>query len=313
MKKHILFGAVLLLAATVSIPARAQQDIETIVVDGAPMATFLETVTDARSAAMGGIGSVVSPGTSGIFHNHAASLFSGHDFGAGVSAAARTDFSEGGVYSLGAFYNLKGKHGLGLGVRYTPMPMSSSDMSIDMGYGIKLLKNLSVSISARYVNSEVGDESAGAFGADIGAYYQGVVAGKGKWNVGLQAYNIGITKFDFGGAQDYSMPTHIRLGGSIAMPFSSHSVAATINGGYRLIPNDATGFEAGFGAEYGYKNMVFARAGYHIGDENVSLGNFATIGIGGGYGGIRFDVAYWLGVDDPKTKNILFLSLSAMF
>ena len=49
---------------------------------------------------------------------------------------------------------------------------------------------------------------------------------------------------------------------------------------------------AAVGVEYGFADMVFARAGFHYGDPAKALPTFASVGIGAKFIGIRLDASY---------------------
>ena len=54
---------------------------------------------------------------------------------------------------------------------------------------------------------------------------------------------------------------------------------------------------AGAGAEYGYADIVFLRAGYHYGADDCVLPSFASLGVGVQYLGARIDFSYLTGND----------------
>lgn len=293
-----------------------------------PGAMFLEITTDARSAALGGISSSVNGGAFGIFGNAAANIFSEAKFGAGFTLSARSEFSEGSLYTGGVFLNIDDKNGVAIGFRYFDAPSVSLDSwrsidpretAVDIAYARKIVGNLSLSLTGRYIDSYMGGSSglgsANTFGVDIGAYYEsGLSAMDGaKWNLGLQASNLG-GKLEYGKNSSYSLPGRVKLGGGAYLPFSeNHAVTATANVAYRMLPSDFSTFEFGVGVEYNLYRYGFLRAGYHIGDESTGLGSFATVGAGVAVAGLRLDASYWLGAPDQDFKNIVFLSLSFGF
>lgn len=315
------------LFASLAVQAQAQ----TFEVKETSGASFLETLTDARSAGMGGVSSVSEGGALGVFNNASANLFTPAKFGVGANLSARESFSDGNLYSLGGFYNIDENNSFSLGFRYFKNPkvdilnledvtetFKPKEFAIDLGYGRKLTEHLALSVTLRYIYSDMGDymyaDKGHAFAADLGLTYANSLScmAGGKWSVGLAASNFGSRlKYD---EEKYKLPAAVKLGGSIHLPFSEdHKLTGTVNMGYRVMPSDYTAFEAGIGAEYNLYQYGFLRAGYHVGDKDKGLGNFATMGAGVELKPVRVDFSYWAGVSDSKLKNIMFITLSAMF
>ncbi|KAA6323444.1 hypothetical protein EZS27_027115, partial [termite gut metagenome] len=263
---------------------------------------FLRIVPDARSAALGGMGSVVSPGASGIFNNASANLFHADRGGVGASLSARQQMPDASLYSIGGYYNMNAKNGVSLGVRYFMNPeideitdeygdvivdkMRPKEMAFDIAYGRKLGNNLAVSLTMRYIYSDLGSfggsaKAASAAALDLGVFYtkKCAILDSAKWAIGFQASNFG-TKIKYFN-QESSLPGKVQLGGTIFLPFSeNHQLTGSSNVGYWLQPSDASGLEVALGVEYAFFKQGFLRAGYHVGDESTGYGNFATVGAG---------------------------------
>ena len=231
------------------------------------------------------------------------------------------------MYSAGAFFNLNDRNGFSAGFRYFGGPkvdlpdhtLKPKDMAIDVAYGYKLTDHLSIALTGRYIHSDMGGDAgagkADAFAADLGVYYRNNISAMSgaQWSVGLQASNFG-SELDYDGLDSYSLPARIKAGGSAYLPFSEdHRLTVSANLAYRLLPSDFSTFEAGLGLDYNLYKYAFIRAGYHLGDEEKGMGNFATLGVGASVAGFRLDASYWLGAPDEDFKNILFLSLSYRF
>lgn len=292
-----------------------------------PGAVFLEILPDARSASLGGMSSVVTPGAMGIFGNAASNIFAPEKFGVGTSLSARKDFSDANLISVGGFYNPDDKNGISAGFRYFSNPevflsntnksYKPTEIAVEVAYSRKITENLSAGLTLRFINSDMSDFPAGkanAFGGDLGVYYENTMSSfsGGKWNVGLHASNLG-TKLEYNNGS-YSLPTRLKAGGSALLPFSeNHVLTLVANLAYRILPSDYSTFECGIGAEYNLYKYGFLRAGYHIGDEETGFGNFATLGVGVSVAGLKLDASYWAGAPDQDYKNILFFTLSAAF
>ena len=51
---------------------------------------------------------------------------------------------------------------------------------------------------------------------------------------------------------------------------------------------------AAAGVEYGFKDMIFARAGFHYGSASLGLPTYASLGLGAKFAGVTLDAAYLL-------------------
>ncbi len=203
------------------------------------------------------------------------------------------------------------------------------EMAVDVAYSRLLSRNFSMSVSLRYIYSDLmsGDDPAGqAFAADISAYYKKPVyfgRERGFWALGINASNIG-TKISYdGGNNYYFIPTDLRIGTSLKYPFNAYNaitVAADVNklmvptpqskdeiytdissiaGIFRSF-SDAPGglaeelseINASLGLEYAYNEQFFVRTGYHY--ENQYKGNrsYYTFGAGFKMSMFSIDVSY---------------------
>jgi hypothetical protein len=296
---------------------------------------FLRIVPDARSAALGGMGSVVSPGALGIFNNASATLFHAGKGGVEASLSARRQMPDASLYSIGGYYNMNAKNGISLGARYFMNPeideitdeygnvtadkMRPKEMAFDIAYGRKLGNNMAVSLTMRYIYSDLGSiggatKAASATAFDLGVFYTKKCAllDSAKWAIGFQASNFG-TKINYFNRES-SLPGKVQLGGTLSLPFSdNHQLTGSSNVGYWLQPSDASGLEAAFGVEYAIFKQLFLRAGYHIGDEDTGYGNFATVGAGISVGSIKLDGSYLIGTPNEEFKNILYFTMGIRF
>jgi hypothetical protein len=298
-------------------------------------APFLRIVPDARSAAMGGMGSVVSPGALGIFNNASANLFHADRRGVEASLSAREQMPDASLYAVGGYYNIDSKNGISLGARYFMNPeieeiinesgeiiagkTRPKEMAFDIAYGRKLGKNIAASLTMRYIYSGlgyIGDEAkaASAMAFDLGVFYtkECALIDSAKWAIGFQASNLG-TKIKYLNRES-SLPGKIQLGGTLSLPFSeNHQLTGSSNVGYWFQPSDASGLEVAIGVEYVFLKHGILRAGYHVGDENTGYGNFATVGAGVSAGSIKLDGSYLIGTPNEEFKNILCFTIGVKF
>lgn len=114
------------------------------------------------------------------------------------------------------------------------------------------------------------------------------------FTVALGASNIGGSVEDSQG-ESFKIPSSVTLGGNYSKKFAEqHGIEADLDLDYFFSGN----FTAAFGAEYSFKDMVFARAGYHYGADKAVLPSFATLGLGLKLYGIRLDFAFLTANDD---------------
>lgn len=91
----------------------------------------------------------------------------------------------------------------------------------------------------------------------------------------------------------FSLPAAVTLGAGYAAEFGDvHAIAAHA----RADRYFAGPIAAGFGLEYGYDGMVFARAGYHYGGDSI-VPSFASAGLGLQLGEFTLDAAYLFASD----------------
>lgn len=87
---------------------------------------------------------------------------------------------------------------------------------------------------------------------------------------------------------DFSLPAAITIGGGYTAKFAEvHAITARIKADRYFSGPIA----AGFGFEYGYDGLAFARAGYHYGGDSI-VPSFASAGLGLKIGEFTLDAAY---------------------
>lgn len=314
MKKIIILAAVLLGLATA---ATAQE-----------AASLLDINADTRTVAMGEITAAAEGSAFSVFNNVAAAPMSAKKFQIGAFyspwASGLTQGLDGKnmLMGAGAYFTLAERHSIQLGFRYLKTPggvgmdangnptkdtFDPKDMTIDLGYGIKIIDNLSVGVAGHFVSSKVSEDMSGsAFAFDLGVQYRLAFSEKAGLDLGLKAANVG-TKLAYGESVGSALPAKAVLGAMfIAQPSDAHSIKAGVDLGYKFMGN--TGFVAGIGAEYMAFNTVAARVGYHM--DSKSKMNYATVGLGVRIiDMIQIDGAYYLGSDAMKNTFRVGLSL----
>ena len=298
-------------------------------------ANFLTMPTNARRTGMGTAGVALTGNSDAIFHNGATVLAEDNKTG-GFSytfSPWMRDYESGhSFHSIGGFYKIDKRNAILAGFRYYNYPkvevmeeakendksIRPKEMAIELGYARELFSNFNVSATFRYIYSDMGNigdaKSANAVAFDIGAFYQREISGmeNGNWAVGLQVANIG-SKIKYLETKE-DIPTLVKLGGSIQLPFSrAHKITIATDLGYRLLPSDIKSFILGAGAEYTLIDHFMLRGGYHYGDKNKGELSYATAGLGVNYYGVHADFSWLFAESDSPLKNTFQISVGYSF
>lgn len=286
----------------------------------------LDINADTRTAAMGEITAAAEGSAFSVFNNVAAAPLSDKKFqvGAFYSPWAKGLDKNNMLLGAGAYFTLAEKHSIQLGFRYLQTPGSvgtdangnptkdsfnPTDMTIDLGYGIEIIDNLSAGVAGHFVSSKLGDGVSGsAVAVDLGVQYRLALNEKMGLDLGFKAANIG-SKLKYGEGEGSALPAKAVLGAMFTMqPNDAHSIKVGVDAGYKFMGN--TGFVAGVGAEYMAFNTVAARVGYHM--DGKSQMNYATVGLGVRViDMIQVDAAYYLG--GVAMNNTFRVGLSVRF
>ena len=274
---------------------------------------FVRIVRDPVSAGMGFAGVASGSGTAySSFRNSAVIPFSVERMAVGVSgqmwapngtkstnlglgaafkAGKRFGVSIGGVYQQGDNYSIADESGNTTGT------FKPKDMILNGGVGVKIIDNLAAGVNVRYASQKLSnDYSYSAMAADIFLTYR------------LADLNITAGISSLGSSIKSESGDFFRLPASATVG-ADWSKALTGSHGLRLAADVDCFFSgniaAAAGAEYSFRNMLFARAGYHYGTEDAVLPSFATIGLGVRFFGISLDVAY-LTANDVLGNTLTF-------
>lgn len=266
---------------------------------------FLNINTDARSLGLAG-SAVALDGSAFAADNNIASLGSG----VGVSYTMwQPKVAGSSIISAGAGYTF-GKLSIGLDFKNFSQKeiavtssngqnkglFKPSDMAIGLGAAYHL-DNLSFGLNAKFVNSKLGaDFKASAVAFDLGVRYS-----KDALSAGIAVNNLGgKVKYD---ETPYALPSILKAGA--AYKLSDLLLSAQFDMCFK------SGMGFSLGAEYGFKDMLFARAGYRYGNGINALPSFASVGLGAKFVGINIDITYLLA--SPGLANTLMFGLGYSF
>ncbi len=248
---------------------------------------FLRLPVGARAIAMGdAYSSIVNDGTAYIYNP------------ARLSASDNNNvtvmFNKSMVDMTTNYVGLKvkyGKIGFGIGllrtgisdieVRQTPGAVlekfDAQNFSGGLSASYEVYKNLYAGITAKFLYEKIYIDEASGFGLDFGTNY---IYNNFSFSAVLQ--NIG--SMNELKSESSKMPTSIRFGGSYKKDFNNFSFTGAAEG-FKVF--DGGIFHLNFGAEGGYKDIVFLRAGYQTGYENKGF----SAGLGLKYKSVYIDYA----------------------
>ena len=268
---------------------------------------FLNIPSDARTAAMGGTGIALEKGAFTLDDNMATSAMTHRTaaFGANFwswapSTSALKLINASGYYRFGKFaVALGGKYcmekpfdvvsavGKPLGT-YTP-----SSFTLGAGFAYRIIDPLAVGVTLRYVSANYYENiKEGTVAADINATFS-----KGGLRAAVGVANLG------GKIKGSPLPAMAKVGA--AYHIGGFQASAEVD--YLF----AGAIMAGIGAEYGFKDIAFIRAGFHYGDAQKAIPTYASVGLGVQYWGVRLD-ATWI-TASSGLGNSLGFSLSYSF
>lgn len=296
---------------------------------------FLTLPTDARILGIGGAGIALVDNNSSVFYNGATVLF-GRDYKNGLSYTyapwIREHENEHSLHSGNGYYIINTRNAVYAGVRffnYPKTPIISDGMftndyvkpnewAVDFGYSHKLLDNLAVSATLRFIYSKMDnvDEKniANGVASDIGAVYCNSLSllHDAKWAVGLTFNNFGPKLIYKKTAEQ--LPMTVKVGGSVYLPVkSSHQILVVTDIGYRFVPSDIKSINASMGLEYILFSHFIFRGGYHYGNRNKGDWRYDTVGIGLSSRTIRMDFSWVFAEPDSPVNNTLSISCGVNF
>lgn len=222
------------------------------------------------------------------------------------------------------------------------------EMALDVAYSRKLSRTFSMSVGLRYGLSNIaGDinayyeyKTAHVVAFDLNAYYHKELdlgGMKSVLGVGAGLTNIG-GKVKYGEDRDFFLPAELRLGANLCLLLNEgHSLALGVELGKYLVSSSAADADknvfanigASFsdgaqmqeivykaGLEYGFRNFLFARAGYSHENEQHGDRRYLTFGAGVVYKILHLDGSYLVPTSSGNVnplENTFRISMSVNF
>ncbi len=300
---------------------------------------FMTLNPDVRTAGMANASVAASGGSQAIFTNVAAALFTDRtfEFGASYSPWMRSQIKGYDLIAAGGYLNLLPGQTLAIGTRIYCEPKIGPDVdfpflpkdefnnpldgytsfrpvnfSLEAAYGIRLTRKLGLSLTARYLQSKYGEwMTSNALDFDLALYTRLPLDAMldGAWvSLAAKASDMG---FSFGDG-DYTLPTRLHVGGALHAPFNeAHALQASLDLGYRFLPERRSSFGASIGAEYTLKEIFSLRAGYHVADKKGY--NYGTVGVGLRIVHLSIDFSYLFAAKECPWRNSCQVGLGVYF
>ena len=250
MKKYLSI-AILAFTLVIASPLKAQdvKDMFNPVYYGV---TSLAIAPDARAAGLGDVGAATDPDVNSQYWNPAKYPFCISRAGVSLNYTPwlRQLVSDIDLANITGYYRLGDYDALSASLRYfslgevianDDMTIKPYEMAIDVAYSRMLSETFSAAVGLRYIYSDLAyradDETTpgSAFAADIALYHNGYINLNGhesQLGWGLNISNIGSKiSYDDGNTSEF-IPTNMRLGLSLLVPFDEYNtitIAADAN------------------------------------------------------------------------------------
>lgn len=274
-----------------------------VTVTNAQVADFLNISVSANEAALGGAGNALSNGiTAGYFNPAGLSLVDR----SGVNFMHNLWYQDISYEYLGSAFAMGERSTISLSAAYLHMggieaynALNQSEGTINpysmagiISYGRSINNNLSIGLSAKYINENLDEVSANGYAFDIGAQYM-----LGSLSLGLVANNIGPQiKYE---TDSFSLPTSVSAGAS----YSFFQFPLTVYAGAKFPTEGKSSFATG--VEYELTDHLSVRSGFGgLGTDNASQAY--NLGAGFDVAGIDIDYAFNPGGDMGQTHFFSF-------
>lgn len=249
---------------------------------------YLKLGIGARSIAMGEAFSSLSDDGTAFIYNPA--RMNANENG-NVTAMFNKTMLDMTTNYVGAKFRIK-KFGIGVGLLKTtisdievrnnpgaPLEKFNADnFSGGISLSYEVYKNLAVGITGKLLYEKIYIDEASGFGMDFGANYI-------YNNFSFAAVLSNVGSMNALKNSETKMPTSLRFGASYNYKKDNLSITGAVDG-YKVL--DGGTFHGHFGAEGGYKDFVFLRAGYMSGYDNKGF----TAGVGFKYKSLYLDYAF---------------------
>lgn len=285
MKKLYLIGVfAALLATTGTISAQVVN-------------SFIRT-GDAVSAGLSGASVTIDADAFALDNNPAAMSLYSNTMAAGVGFSIINPSSvKMQMISAAGFYKISSALAAGIDVKrlsYEPYAtyaadgrstgeFTPSEMAVTAGVSYLVMDGLSIGANVKFASFALAEGSSSSyFGIDASAMYV-----SGALRAGLDIRNIASPVMDIRGGASYDIS-------SVTLMAQAEYLAEA-------------GVMAAAGAQYNFKDMLFARAGFHYGNASAGIPSYGSVGLGAKFAGFSLDAAVLLGTASVSGTTVLSL------
>ena len=184
--------------------------------------------------------------------------------------------SAGYAFSAGPSFDELGEYGQYVG---TVRPVSHL---VALGAGLGLGEQWSVGVNLRYALEKAG-ETKGGLSADISAAWQPLA--QLRVMAGVSTLGTAVASQD---GTRYQQPASGRLGADWSLALAQDHALDVMASADVFFSGQAG---AALGVQYGWKKMVFARAGYRLASAQCPVPSYLGLGVGVRCHGFRLDVS----------------------
>ena len=258
--------------------------------------SFVTLPPDARSLALGGATTALSPESFSALRNPAQLVFLKGRVGAGygympwmkdlhadldlhvATACLKIDHKQAVSVSCRYFSHMESEwtddQGNVLGI------IEPRDVALDFSYSRMIIRNLTGAITGRYISSYTGlGETMQAIAVDAAFLYRHVCSDKFVLSAGMHVSNVGCWSSD-----EISLPWNIRVGGSLDfVPSRNHSITVTTD----VVSTKFQSVAGCVGMEYEFFKLLAFRCGYHWSEQH-----YGSVGVGIHWKYLAVDLGY---------------------
>lgn len=210
----------------------------------------------------------------------------------------------------GFAYNIKDRVGVTAALSYGINPaydvynesgrpagtFSPGQLMLGAGVSWRFVKFMSAGLNLRYAMQTLAEGvSSSAFAGDFV-----LMCRFGDFFVSAGAMNFG-TPVKSSDGRSFNLSSSVKLAGMYEHLFAEkHGLQVNLDADWYL----SKAASAALGAQYGWNDMVFVRAGYRYGSGRSPLPSMASVGLGCKFFGVRIDAAYVVYGSTINTLNV---------
>lgn len=198
---------------------------------------------------------------------------------AGIKLGEKIGITALAAYQMGKPYTIMDASGAPGGT------FSPNEMMTGLGIGFRFTESLGIGATVRFASEKLtAKNSYSTIAGDLLLVYRtnGLTL-----TGGIASLGTGVAD-EIAGSNNHLPPTSVRIGAGYQYSFADGIIRATADADYYL----AGGLGGALGAEYGYKEMVFVRAGAHLGGQAAPIPTYVSLGAGVKFSGVHLDISF---------------------